>query len=58
MILNNSGQQISNVLTGNVNSSKQEAANIVQDYYGIGASSARVQNQINRDFQERMANTQ
>ncbi|WP_338967397.1 hypothetical protein [Spiroplasma endosymbiont of Lonchoptera lutea] len=30
----------------------------LSDFFGIGPSSARVQNQINRDFQERMANTQ
>lgn len=32
--------------------------NVVTDILGVGASSARTQNQLNRDFQERMANTQ
>lgn len=29
----------------------------IQDFTGTGDSSARVQNQINRDFEERMSNT-
>lgn len=29
----------------------------IQDFTGTGNSSARVQNQINRDFEERMSNT-
>lgn len=32
--------------------------NILGDFLGIGQSSARYQNQLNRDFQERMSNTQ
>lgn len=33
-------------------------SNFFADRLGIGISSARAQNQLNRDFQERMANTQ
>lgn len=29
----------------------------IDDLFGIGPSSARVQNQMNRDFEERMSNT-
>lgn len=32
--------------------------NVVGDLLGVGQSSARYQNQLNRDFQERMSNTQ
>lgn len=32
--------------------------NVIGDWLGIGQSSARYQNQLNRDFQERMSNTQ
>lgn len=58
MILNNAGQQIANAVAGNVSGNKQEVGNIIQDLFGVGSSSSRVQNQMNRDFQERMANTQ
>lgn len=58
MILNTGGQQIANTFAGNGSGSKQEAGNVIQDLFGVGVSSARVQNQMNRDFQERMANTQ
>lgn len=30
----------------------------IKDVFGLGNSSARAQNELNRDFQERMANTQ
>lgn len=58
MVLNNFGQQFANALAGNGSSGKQEVGNVIQDWFGVGASSARVQNQMNRDFQERMSNTQ
>ncbi|UZQ29489.1 MAG: hypothetical protein OHM56_09985 [Spiroplasma phoeniceum] len=58
MILNNSGQTIASASSNNGSPTIQEAGNVIQDLFGAGASSARVQNQMNRDFQERMANTQ
>lgn len=36
----------------------QQANQVFEDFLGTGVSSARFQNQLNRDFQERMANTQ
>lgn len=43
------------VQTGN--SASNAIGNFFNDFTGTGGSSARAQNQANRDFQERMSNT-